>query len=76
MKLNKKELKKLQYDFNSICNRLLQADYQDYPEVLGKFLKFINNASIFIEIRVQPIAPRITPKLTPMALKVALMRQQ
>lgn len=49
MKLNKKELKKLQYDFNSICNRLLQADYQDYSEVLGKFLKLINNTPIIID---------------------------
>lgn len=49
MKLNKKELKKLQYDFNSICNRLLQADYQDYLEVLGKFLRFINNVPIIID---------------------------
>ncbi len=49
MKLNKKELKKLQYDFNSICNRLLQADYQDYSEVLGKFLKFLNSAPIILD---------------------------
>ena len=39
----------MQYDFNSICNRLLQADYQDYPEVLEKFLKFINNAPIIVD---------------------------
>ena len=49
MKLNKKELRKLQYDFNSICNRLLQADYQDYPEVLWKFLKLLNNAPIILD---------------------------
>jgi hypothetical protein len=49
MKLNKKELKKLQYDFNSICNRLLQADYQDYSEILGKFLKFLNSTPIILD---------------------------
>ncbi len=49
MKLNKKELKKLQYDFNSICNRLFQADYQDYSEVLEKFLKFLNNTPIILD---------------------------
>lgn len=49
MRLNKKELKKIQYDFNSISNRLLQADYQDYSDVLGKFLGFIKNTPIIFE---------------------------
>ena len=42
MRLNKKDLKKIEYDFNSISNRLLQADFHDYTDVLGKFLNFIN----------------------------------
>ena len=49
MKLNRKELKKILYDFNSISNRLLQADYQDYAEVLGKFLNYLNNTPIVID---------------------------
>ena len=36
MKLNRKELRKIQYDFNSCSNRLLQANYEDYADVLGK----------------------------------------
>lgn len=46
MKLNRKELRKIQYDFNSCSNRLLQADYEDYTEVLGKFLKYMDATSI------------------------------
>ena len=34
MKLNRSELKKIIYDFNSISNRLLQADFEDYNDVL------------------------------------------
>lgn len=49
MKLNRTELKKIQYDFNSFSNRLLQADYQDYTDVLGKFLSFINSTEIIKE---------------------------
>lgn len=46
MRLNKKDLKKIQYDFNSISNRLLQADFRDYTDVLGKFLDFLNSRLI------------------------------
>ena len=49
MKLNRNELRKIQYDFNSISNRLFQADFQDYAEVLGKFLRYINDTPIIIE---------------------------
>ena len=34
------------YDFNSISNRLMQADYQDYNGVLSKFIKFIKKNEI------------------------------
>ena len=40
MKLNRKELRKIQYDFNSYSNRLLQANYKDYkikPDSNGIF---------------------------------------
>lgn len=49
MKLNKKELRKIQYDFNSFSNRLLQADYQDYTGVLGKFINYIDNTPIILD---------------------------
>lgn len=49
MKLNRKELRKIQYDFNSYSNRLLQADFNDYTSVLGKFLKFIDETPIIID---------------------------
>lgn len=46
MKLNRKELRKIQYDFNSCSNRLLQANYQDYADVLTKFVKYIDSTPI------------------------------
>jgi len=49
MRLNKKELRKIQYDFNSYANRLLQADFNDYTGVLGKFLNFLENTPIIID---------------------------
>ncbi len=49
MRLNIKELQKILYDFNSISNRLLQADYQDYTGVLRKFLKYIDDTPIINE---------------------------
>ncbi|CDC28977.1 putative uncharacterized protein [Firmicutes bacterium CAG:466] len=49
MRLNRNELRKIQYDFNSFSNRLLQADFQDYTDVLGKFLNFINNTPIIFD---------------------------
>ena len=38
MNLNKKDLRKIMYDFNSISNRLMQADFHDYNSILKKFL--------------------------------------
>ena len=46
MKLNRKELRKIQYDFNSCSNRLLQANYKDYADVLGKFVKYMDSTPI------------------------------
>ena len=46
MKLNRKELRIIQYDFNSYSNRLLQADYDDYADVLRKFVNYIDNIPI------------------------------
>ena len=46
MKLNRKELRIIQYDFNSYSNRLLQADYDDYVDVLRKFVNYIDNIPI------------------------------
>lgn len=46
MKLNKKELRKIQYDFNCCSNRLLQADYEDYAGVLAKYLRYLDSTPI------------------------------
>ena len=34
------------YDFNSLCNRLLQADFNDYSGVLSKFAKYVKDTEI------------------------------
>ena len=41
MKLNRAELKKIIYDFNSISNRLINADFQDYLGIMKKYVSFI-----------------------------------
>lgn len=46
MKLNRTELRKIMYDFNSISNRLMQADFGDYNGVLSKFLSFLGKTAI------------------------------
>ena len=37
------------YDFNSISNRLLQADFADYNKVLSKYVTFLQNNQIINE---------------------------
>lgn len=49
MKLNRADLRKIMYDFNSISNRLLQADYQDYTGVVGKFIAYIKATPIIYD---------------------------
>lgn len=49
MRLNRKELRKIQYDFNSFASRLLQADFRDYTGVLAKFLNYIDSIPIIID---------------------------
>lgn len=49
MRLNRNELRKIQYEFNSISNRLLQADYNDYTGILAKFLTYIESTPIIID---------------------------
>ena len=49
MKLNRAELRKIIYDFNSISNRLLQADYNDYTGVVSKFVAFIKATPIILD---------------------------
>lgn len=52
MELNKKDLKKIMYDFNSKSNRLLHSDFEDYSKNLSVFLKFIyDNPLIYFYIK-------------------------
>lgn len=49
MKINRNELKKIVYDFNSISNRLLRAEYDDCDNLLKKFLYFIENNELIFD---------------------------
>lgn len=49
MKLNRNELRKTLNNFNSVSNRLLQADFHDYLDVLQKFIVFLQNTPIIYE---------------------------
>ena len=49
MNLNRAELRKILYSFNSISNRLLQADYGDHSNVVRKFVSFIKGTPIILE---------------------------
>ena len=49
MKLNRTELKKILYEFNTLSNRLLQADFNDYNNVLLKFISFLTKTEIIYE---------------------------
>jgi hypothetical protein len=46
MNLNKKELKKIIYDFNSISNRFIRVNYDEYLSMLDKFLVFLDKTPI------------------------------
>jgi hypothetical protein len=41
MKLNRRELREVQYDFNCIANRLYRAEFSEYKNTLQKFVTFI-----------------------------------
>ncbi len=44
--MNRKDIKMVMSDFNSISNRLMQADYYDYLDVLKKMLNFIESTEL------------------------------
>ena len=49
MKLSRNDLRKIIYDFNSLSNRLLQADFDDFNGVLEKFVKFLSETDIIYD---------------------------
>ena len=49
MKLNRKELKKVMYEFNAMSNRLLQADFNDYGDILKKYIAFLDGRELIHE---------------------------
>jgi len=49
MKLNRAELRKIMYDFNSLSNRLMQVDFDDYTDVATKFINFIKRTPVIFD---------------------------
>lgn len=49
MKLNRMELKKIIYDFNSLSNRFIRVPYEEYDIVLKRFVEFIDKTSIIYD---------------------------
>lgn len=49
MNLNRAELRKIIYDFNSKSNRLLQADYNEHTKIIRKFIYFIKSTPIIYD---------------------------
>ena len=49
MRLNRTELRKIIYDYSSLCNRLLQADFRDYNDVLSRFIRYVTNTEIIYD---------------------------
>ena len=47
--MNRTELKKIIYEFNSLSNRLLQADFNDYNNVLSKYVSFLTKTEIIFD---------------------------
>lgn len=49
MNLNKKELRKLSFEFNSMANRLLRSSYQEFNHALKRFLGYIDSIELIKE---------------------------
>lgn len=49
MKLNRCDLKKIIYEFNSVSNRLMQAYFQDYVDVCTKYVLFIKSTPLIYD---------------------------
>lgn len=49
MELNKKELKKITYSFNSIASRMMRVTFEEYNIILKKFLAYIDDNEIISE---------------------------
>ena len=49
MKLTRRDLRKILNDFNSLSNRLLQANFEDYSTVLTRFIRFVTDTEIIFD---------------------------
>lgn len=49
MNLNRAELRKIMYDFNSNSNRLLQADFHDHAKVVAKFVDYLKATPVIYD---------------------------
>ena len=49
MKLTRRDLRKILNDFNSLSNRLLQANFEDYSTVLARFIRYVTDTEIIFD---------------------------
>lgn len=49
MKLTRRDLRKILNDFNSLSNRLLQSNFDDYSIVLARFIRFVTDTEIIFD---------------------------
>ena len=49
MEMNKKDLKKMMYSFNTISSRMMRVKWDEYNMVLKKFINFIDNNEIILD---------------------------
>lgn len=49
MNLNRRDLRKLSFDFNSIANRLLRSSHNEFIHVLKKFIGYVNSEELIKE---------------------------
>jgi len=47
--LNRKDLKKIIYDFNAISNRLMKVEFEEYLFVLKKFLNYLEGCPVVFD---------------------------
>ena len=64
MKLTRRDLRKILNDFNSLSNRLLQANFEDYSTVLARFIRYVTDTEIIFDY-IHLVCNRIEERFSP-----------
>ena len=49
MKIDKKELKKISYDFRSLGNRIIHANYNEVASIIAMFIAYIERTPLLLD---------------------------